>query len=290
MTISRGHPEPDLLATIVAASRHAVAVRERRRPATDLAADVAAATPGGDRFVAALTVPGRVRIIAECKRRSPSRGILRSDYQPDRIAAAYEAHGAAAVSVLTEPTFFDGSLDHLRAVRAAVEVPILRKDFIVTSYQLLEAVVAGADAVLLIVAALDDRALGALLAEARSLWLAALVEVHDEAELRRAAAAGATIVGVNNRNLRTLAVDVRASHSLIGQIPSGTVAVAESGLRTSADLVALGAAGYHAFLIGESLLGTPEPGRTLGRLLEGALPDPGGVVATMSGTGAGGSS
>ena len=263
---------PDLLATIVAAARHMTAERERRCSAVTLTAQAASVTPGGARFVAALTAPGRVRVIAECKRRSPSCGVLRADYRPDTIAASYAAHGAAAVSVLTEPTFFDGSLEHLRAVRAAVDVPILRKDFIVTRYQLLEAVVAGADAVLLIVAALDDTALGAMLAETTALGLAALVEVHDEAELRRAVAAGATVIGVNNRNLRTLSVDVNASRTLVTRIPPGTVAIAESGLRTSADLVELGAAGYHAFLIGETLITTPDPGRTLGELLAGARP------------------
>jgi len=190
--------------------------------------------------------------------------------------------------VLTEPTFFDGSLEHLQAVRAAVDVPILRKDFIVTRYQLLEAVAAGADAVLLIVAALDDTALGTLLAEATSLGLAALVEVHDEAELRRAMAAGATVIGVNNRNLRTLAVDVNASRILVGRIPPGIVAVAESGLRTSADLVELRAAGYHAFLIGETLITTPEPGKTLGRLLAGARLAAGDARGTARGVQAGG--
>ena len=274
-------PGPDLLAAIVAAARQVTADRERRCPAAVLRQQAASATPRGARFVAALTAPGRVRVIAECKRRSPSCGILRANYHPDRVAAGYEANGAVAVSVLTEPTFFDGSLEHLRAVRATVDVPILRKDFIVTNYQLLEAVAAGADAVLLIVAALDDTTLGALLGEATALGLAALVEVHDEAELQSAVRVGATIIGVNNRNLRTLSVDVNASHSLIGKIPPGIVAVAESGLRTSADLVALGAAGYHAFLIGETLISTPAPGRTLRRLLGGAGPVSGGAEGAM---------
>ena len=259
------------------------AERERRCSAVALTAQAASVTRGGARFVAALTAPGRVRVIAECKRRSPSCGILRADYRPDTIAASYEAHGAAAVSVLTEPTFFDGSLEHLRAVRAAVDIPILRKDFIVTRYQLLEAAAAGADAVLLIVAALDDTALGALLAETTSLGLAALVEVHDEAELRRAVTAGATVIGVNNRNLRTLSVDVNASRTLVTRIPPGTVAVAESGLRTSADLVELGAAGYHAFLIGETFIRTPEPGKTLGGLLAAARPATGGARGVETG-------
>jgi len=261
---------PDLLATIVAATRQTVSDRERRCPTAVLASQVSSVSPGVGRFAAALTSPGQPNVIAECKRRSPSRGILRDEYHPDRIAVAYQANGAAAVSVLTESTFFDGSLDHLRAVRAAVDLPVLRKDFIVTSYQLLEAVAAGADAVLLIVAALDDRALGALLTEATALGLGVLVEVHDQTELRRAVAAGATIIGVNNRNLRTLSVDLGASRDLVGQMPAGTVSVAESGLRTSADLVELGSAGYKAFLIGETLLMSENPGGTLGSLLAGA--------------------
>ncbi|MDP6580780.1 MAG: indole-3-glycerol phosphate synthase TrpC [Vicinamibacterales bacterium] len=280
---------PDLLATIVAATRLAVTERQRRYPTAEMTSRARSATPGGARFLAALTASGRVNVIAECKRRSPSRGVLRPDYRPDLIAAAYEANGAAAVSVLTEPTFFDGSLDHLRMVRAAIELPLLRKDFIVTSYQLAEAAAAGADAVLLIVAALEDAELGALLDEAKSLGLGVLVEVHDEAELRRAVRAGATIIGVNNRNLRTLAVDVSASRCLVAEMPPGTVAVAESGLRTSADLVELGAAGYQAFLIGETLLTTSGPGEALGRLIDGARPATGETGRPLSGVEAGGS-
>lgn len=258
---------PDLLATIVAAAEHSVTERARRCPERDLERQASTVRPGGDRFLASLSSADGPRIIAECKRRSPSKGILRADYAPDRIAAGYAAHGAAAISVLTEPTFFDGSLEHLRRVRAAVDVPLLRKDFLVSRYQLLEAVVAGADAVLLIVAALDDEALRRLLGEATALGLAVLVEVHSAGELSRALAVGARIVGVNNRNLRTLAVDLNASRDLIGQMPAPVVGVAESGLRTSDDLLGLGEMGYRAFLIGETLMSTPDPGETLGRLI-----------------------
>ena len=261
---------PDLLATIVAAARHSVEERARRCPETELARQATAIHPGGARFHAALASDAGPNVIAECKRRSPSKGVLRPDYHPDRIAASYQAHGAAAISVLTESTFFDGTLEHLRQVRAAVDVPILRKDFMVTSYQLVEAVVAGADAVLLIVAALDDTELRRLLSEATALGLAVLVEVHSRAELSRAVDAGATIIGVNNRNLRTLAVDLSASRTLISQMPVTVLGVAESGLRTSADLVELGHAGYRAFLIGETLMSAPDPGETLGHLIGGA--------------------
>ena len=260
---------PDLLATIVAATRQAVGDRRRRLPEAVLASRVPAALDGKARFEGALTAPGRANVIAECKRRSPSRGILRRDYRPDAIAAAYERNGAAAVSVLTEQTFFDGSLDHLRAVRTAVALPVLRKDFVVTAYQLLEAAVAGADAVLLIAAALDDAELGALSDRATDLGLGVLVEVHDTHEMERAGRVGAAVIGVNNRNLRTLAVDLDASRRLVEQMPDGVIGVAESGLRTSADLVRLGAAGYPAFLIGETLMTAPDPGAALRDLLAG---------------------
>lgn len=278
---------PNLLATIVAATRTAVAARVQRTPEAALLAGVAA-HPDGRRFHEALSRTDGPNIIAECKRRSPSKGRLRADYDPARIAAGYEAHGAAAVSVLTEPTFFDGSLDHLRAVRAAVQVPLLRKDFIVTSYQLLEAAASGADAVLLIVAALDDRELAALAAQAAELGLAVLVEVHDRDELRRALDAGARIIGVNNRNLRTLSVGLHTARDLIGDIPEGVVGVAESGLRTPGDLVSLGRAGYQAFLIGETFMSSPDPGGALQHLLDGTRAELTAVAQT--GSAAGGSS
>jgi len=258
---------PDLLATIVAAARHTVEQRLRRCPESELAREASTIRPRGDRFLASLRSEDGPRIIAECKGRSPSKGVLRADYHPERIATGYASHGAAAISVLTEPTFFDGSLEHLRRVRTAVDVPLLRKDFIVSRYQLLEAVAAGADAALLIVAALDDETLRRLLDEATALGLAVLVEVHSQPELSRALGVGATIIGVNNRNLRTLAVDLNASRELIAQMPDTVVGVAESGLRTSADLVGLGRAGYGAFLIGETLMSTSDPGETLGRLI-----------------------
>ncbi|HEY8534868.1 MAG TPA: indole-3-glycerol phosphate synthase TrpC [Vicinamibacterales bacterium] len=257
--------QPDLLAAIVAATRTRVQDAKARRPASVLEAE-AAARPRPRGFRAALDQPG-LRVIAECKRRSPSRGVLCAEYDPVAIARRYAEAGAAAISVLTEPTFFDGALEHLAAVRAAVDLPLLRKDFIVDPYQLLEARAAGADAVLLIVAALDDRTLRALQHDAQALGLDALVEVHDEQELDRALAAGATLVGVNNRNLRTLAVDVGASERLAPRLPRDVVGVAESGLRTHEDLVRLQAAGYRAFLVGERFMTTPDPGAALRELL-----------------------
>ena len=287
MPAPRADHGPDLLATIVAATRQAVRDRERTVPETVLASRVPAGRDGKARFEAALSAAGGPNVIAECKRRSPSRGILRADYRPEAIATAYERNGAAAVSVLTEPTFFDGSLDHLRAVRAAVDIPVLRKDFVVAPYQLLEAAAGGADAVLLIVAALDDAELVALHTRAGELGLGVLVEVHDTGELERAARAGAKVVGVNNRNLRTLAVDVGASHRLAAQMPAGVIGVAESGLRTSADLGRLGAAGYRAFLIGETFMTAPDPGTALRDLLAG-VPAADAAPAAAEGMTAGG--
>jgi indole-3-glycerol phosphate synthase len=226
-------------------------------------------SPDGAMFRAALGRPGRLNIIAECKRRSPSRGVLRRAYDPVAIALGYEAAGAIALSVLTEPMFFDGALAHLRQVRDAVRLPLLRKDFVVDEYQILEARAAGADAVLLIVTALTDGELRRLLQRARSLGLAALVEVHDGAELDRALASGADIIGVNNRNLRTLAVDLDASEQIARQLPPDVIAVAESGLRTREDLERLRGLGYHAFLIGERLMTSADPGAALHSLLHG---------------------
>jgi indole-3-glycerol phosphate synthase len=259
---------PDLLLTIVAAARRIVEVRERTRPRAELERDLRR-PPGGDAFVAALTTTAAPRVIAECKRRSPSRGVLRHDYHPAAHARSYAEAGAAAISVLTEPTFFDGDLEHLRAVRAAVALPVLRKDFIVSEYQLLEAAAAGADAVLLIVGALTDAELRELLAGAARLGLAALVEVHDLPELQRAVDAGASVIGVNSRNLRTLEVNLTVLDAVGAALGRGITAVAESGIRTRDDLARLSAAGYSAFLVGERLITEPDPGAAL-RALRGA--------------------
>jgi indole-3-glycerol phosphate synthase len=252
----------DLLTTIVAATRKIVADRELARPLSGFALN---RRPRGEAFATALRSSPAPRVIAECKRRSPSKGVLRHEYEPAAHARAYAQAGAAAISVLTEPTFFDGSLDHLRAVRAAVDVPLLRKDFIVSEYQLFEAVEAGADAVLLIVGALDDAALRRLIVQAREAGLATLVEVHDERELDRAVDGGASIVGVNSRNLRTLEVDLTVLDRIAAML-EGVTAVAESGIRTTADLTRLGDAGYQAFLVGERLITQPDPGMALREL------------------------
>ncbi|MBA2303443.1 MAG: indole-3-glycerol phosphate synthase TrpC [Acidobacteria bacterium] len=253
---------PDLLATIVAASRARVAFRERHCPLAQLQR-AQQRTPRGAAFADALRLSTTPRVIAECKRRSPSRGILRQEYDPARHARAYAAGGAAAISVLTEPTFFDGAASHLAAVRAAVDLPILRKDFIVAEYQVHETAALGADAILLIAGAVDDGALERLYALACRLNLAVLVEVHDEEELGRALSAGARIVGVNSRNLRTLAVDLSVLDRVADAIPDDVIAVAESGLRERRDLARLAAVGYDAFLVGERLITQPDPGAAL---------------------------
>ena len=260
------HLKPaDLLAAIVAGTRRIVEVRQQALSMRTLESMITRA-PRGDDFASALAASPVPRVIAECKGRSPSRGVLRRDYDPAAHARAYERAGAAAVSVLTEPTFFDGSLEHLRRVRAAVDVPLLRKDFVVSEYQLLEAAASGADAVLLITAVLDDEALGQLLTRAHALGLAALVEVHTVIELERALRAGAAIVGVNSRNLRTLEVDLEIFTRAAASLPDGVTAVAESGIRTPADLDRLTALGYDAFLVGERLIREPDPGAALMQL------------------------
>lgn len=268
MTAASG---PSVLDTIVAAAYRRVETR-RERVGLD-ALESAIAKGGSDdrgaRVEQALRGDG-VRIIAECKRRSPSKGILREVYDVEGIAAAYESAGAAAISVLTEPAFFDGHLSHLEAVRARVALPVLRKDFTVDRYQIAEAHVAGADLVLLIVAALEQPALTSLLAYAHEIGLAALVEVHDADEADRAVEAGARIIGVNNRNLKTLAVSLDTSYRIVERLPSSCVRVAESGLRTGADVASLAAAGFDAFLMGERFMTDEDPGAGLARVLADA--------------------
>jgi indole-3-glycerol phosphate synthase len=258
---------PDLLRAIVGSTERLIEVRRERESVVALETRAAAASPAGARFEQELSVAGRVNVIAECKRRSPSKGVLAADYDPEMIARQYERGGAAAISVLTEPTFFDGALEHLMAVRQAVSLPLLRKDFIVDEYQLFEARAAGADAILLIVAALDQGRLTRFQARAWDLGLAALVEVHDEEELARAIDAGARVIGVNNRNLRTLQVDVSASHRLAAKIPKELIAVSESGLQSRDDLDRLAEAGYRAFLIGERFMVDPDSARAIGDLI-----------------------
>ncbi len=249
---------------IVAAHRADAAAdgRDLRRLAADAEAKASERAAAGDRrdLVAALTAGDRLAVIAEVKRRSPSKGDLAPGLDPARLAEEYEAGGAAALSVLTDEPHFGGSAGDLAAARAACDLPTLRKDFTVHERDVHDAVLMGADAVLLIAAVLDDGELTSLARRAADLGLAALVEVHDEAELDRALAAGATVVGVNQRDLRTFEVDQARAVRLAERFPAGVVAVAESGIRGPADAEALAAAGYHAVLVGEHLVTSADPG------------------------------
>jgi indole-3-glycerol phosphate synthase len=247
----------------VNAAKHALPLDQIRRQAQDTRA-----TAKPHAFRDALRGNG-INIIAEFKRRSPSKGIIRADANPIEIAEAYAAGGAAAISVLTEEDYFAGSLDDLRAVKSATTLPVLRKDFVFDEYQVYESAIAGADAILLIVAALEDKTLSDLrqLAE-DELGMDALVEVHTSDEMRRAAACGAQLIGVNNRDLRTFEVTLETSRSLAREAPREALLISESGLHSSADLSRLRAAGYRGFLIGESLMRASDPEQVLRNLYD----------------------
>ena len=219
----------------------------------------------------ALARADSVNIIAEIKQRSPSKGIIRDEFDPVSIAEAYAGAGAAALSVLAEEDFFGGSLDHLEAIRSRVALPLLRKDFIIDEYQLYESVLAGADAVLLIVAMLEDELLESLIKLAGRLELDALVEVHSTDEMKRAIRAGAAIIGVNNRDLTTFAVDLETSIDLARLAPKGAVLVSESGIHSGSDIRRLKSAGFNAYLVGEHLMRAPDPGAALGQLIREAV-------------------
>jgi indole-3-glycerol phosphate synthase len=258
-----------VLDPILARARESVAGVKALRPLDRRHPDVVGA-PAVRPFAAALVRPGAMAVIAEHKRRSPSRGAIREDLEPADVARRYEAAGAAALSVLTDGPFFGGRLEHLTEARRATRLPTLRKDFVLDPWQVWEARAAGADAVLLITAALEDADLRALLGESAATGMDALVEVHDRPELERALAAGVRLVGVNNRDLRTLAVSLETSLALARAIPDDVVAVAESGIKSGSDLRRLREAGYDACLVGEHLMAAPDPGAALRRLLEEA--------------------
>ncbi len=221
-------------------------------------------------FAESIAKPERVNIIAEIKHRSPSKGIIREDFIPVSIAESYEKAGAAAMSVLAEEDFFGGSLDHLRAIRQQVNTPLLRKDFIFDEYQIYESVAAGADAVLLIVAVLGDELLARLIELADETGLDALVEVHTADEMKRATIAGARIIGINNRDLTTFAVDLNTSFRLAQLAPVGAILVSESGIKTGEDIRNLKSAGFSSFLIGEHFMRAQNPGDALRRLIADA--------------------
>jgi indole-3-glycerol phosphate synthase len=253
-----------ILDEILAVKRSEVA--EARGRAQELARRAAAA-PAPRGFRRALLAGRGPRVVAELKRRSPSKGEIRADFDPVAIARAYEAGGAAALSVLTDERFFGGSLAVLEAVRAATSLPLLRKDFVIDPVQIDEARAAGADAVLLIVAALAPPELVRLHAHALGLGLDVLVEVHDEAELDAAKDVGADLIGINNRDLRTFVTELAVTERLAKRVPHGALVVAESGIFGPEDVARLQRAGAAAFLVGESLMREPDPGRALRRLL-----------------------
>ncbi|MCS6817452.1 MAG: indole-3-glycerol phosphate synthase TrpC [Blastocatellia bacterium] len=260
----------DLLEEIVARKVERLKAAKRKKPLVELQAEAAACPNARPSLLQACARPDRLNIIAEVKRASPSRGVLREDFDPIALAREYERNGAAAISVLTEEDHFQGALEHLRMIRHAVSVPLLRKDFLFDPYQVYEAAAAGADAVLLIAALLDATQLRDLLQLAEDLGLDALVEVHNLAEFEEALAAGARLIGVNNRNLRTFAVDCTVSFELAKHAPRDVVLVSESGLSTHQELEALRRVGYRAFLIGEHLMRAAHPGKALRALLGGS--------------------
>ncbi len=225
-------------------------------------------TPRG--FTASLraTAAGGPAIIAEIKKASPSRGLIRGDFHPAALARTFESAGAAALSILTDEEFFQGSLAFLREASGVVKIPCLRKDFILDPFQVLEARAAGADAILLIVSAHTDIALNELRNEAAKIGLDVLCETHDREEMRRAVALGFDLIGVNSRDLRTFSVRPELLLELAADAPKNAVLVAESGIRTPEDIVRLGDAGYHAFLVGETLMRQPDPGAALALLLD----------------------
>ncbi len=255
-----------ILENILAAKRTEVAERKATRPESELRAAVAAAPPVRD-FFAPLAAPGPVKLIAEVKQASPSKGLLRQDFDPVAIATTYAAHGATCLSVLTDEPFFQGHLSYLTAIRAAVELPILRKDFIIDRYQLWEARAAGADAVLLIAECLDDCQLRGLHNDALELGLTPLVEFYEPENLPRVLEAGAQLVGVNNRDLRTFHTDLNHTLRMRALIPREIVLVGESGIRTPADVQRLAEAGVQAMLVGESLITCPDIGQAVRTLL-----------------------
>jgi len=255
-----------ILDEIVTAKRREVAAARRRIPVEELETQAAEAPPVRD-FRAALAGSGPIQLIAEVKKASPSARLIRADFDPVAIARTYQEHGAACISVLTDAPYFQGHLSYLARVRASVVLPLLRKDFLIDEYQVVEARLAGADAILLIAEILDDATMAALLKRARLMGMSALVELHDAVNLPRVLDVGADLVGINNRDLRQFSTDIEHTLRLRDQIPSGIMVVSESGIRTPRDVERLEAAGVSAILVGESLMRAPDLGLAVERLL-----------------------
>jgi indole-3-glycerol phosphate synthase len=259
---------PDILRKICHRKVEEVAARAERRPLAELEARLVEAPPVRG-FAAALesrVTAGQPGVIAEIKRASPSRGLLREDFRPGEIAASYERGGAACLSVLTDVDFFQGCDADLKEARAACTLPVIRKDFIIDPYQVYEARVLGADCVLLIAACLDDIRLRDLSALAHWLGMDVLMEVHDAAELQRALAIPGRLVGINNRNLRTFQVNLETTLDLLGAVPADRLLVTESGILGAGTVALMRNQGVHAFLVGEALMRAPDPGTELARL------------------------
>jgi len=259
---------PDILRKILHCKTKEIAARAERQPLEQLAQGLAALPPtrGFTAALAARLEAGRPAVIAELKRASPSKGMLREDFRPAELAASYQRGGAAGLSVLTDRDFFQGSDDHLRAARAACSLPVIRKDFIVDPYQVYEARAIGADCILLIVAGLDDGRLRELDALAAELGLDVLVEVHDREELERALEIPNRPIGINNRNLRTFQVSLETTLDLLDAIPEDRIPVTESGIHSREDIARLREHGVHAFLVGEAFMRAADPGAMLARL------------------------
>ncbi|MGW8256972.1 MAG: indole-3-glycerol phosphate synthase TrpC [Thermoguttaceae bacterium] len=243
----------------IESAKAVVDISKLRREATD-------APPPRD-FLAALSEGPPIRLIAEVKKASPSAGLIRDDFDPVEIARIYQQHGATCISVLTDRQFFQGSLDHLRQIRAAIDLPLLRKDFIIDEFQVWEARAAGADAVLLIAECLDDEKLRTLHDLIEKLGMCALVEIHQAENLRRVLDIGARLLGINNRDLRTFHVDLGHCMRLRKDVPAGRIVVGESGIRTRRDAEQLQNAGLHAMLVGETFMARPDIGRAVDELL-----------------------
>lgn len=259
----------DILKKIVAVKRDEVAAARLQCDLPSLRREAEAL--GGQRdFVAALrsrVAERRAAVIAEVKKASPSKGVLREDFHPAEIAASYARHGAAALSVLTDERFFQGSAAALESARAACTLPVLRKDFMIDAYQLYEARAMGADCILLIAAVLDDAELAEFEATAQALGMAVLVEVHDADELDRALRLATPLVGINNRDLRSFEVSLDTTLALLPRVPAGRIVVSESGIHAPADVERLRGAGVHAYLVGEAFMRAPDPGAALANLI-----------------------
>ncbi|MDR2209063.1 MAG: indole-3-glycerol phosphate synthase TrpC [Azoarcus sp.] len=260
----------DILQEILAVKVREVTTARARLPFPNMQARARDAAPARD-FVGALRArieKGQPAVIAEIKKASPSKGLICKNFQPAEIAASYAAHGAACLSVLTDESFFQGSADALKAARAACEIPILRKDFLIDPFQIYEARAMGADAILLIAAALSDTRMQVFAGIAHELGMAVLVESHDDKELERALKLDTPLIGINNRSLSTFEVSLETTLGLLPRIPPERIAVTESGIATREDVATLRAAGVHAFLVGESFMRTEEPGQAMSDLFD----------------------